>query len=345
MIIEAIKEFKNAFYNVGSDTTPEQFDAMRERVLGYYQNEFMAMLNDHVSMDLSVDNYLPTESRTVIFQDLYIANNPHPTGSKSLLDAANDGSAYSGVHAKYHPILRNYLEKFGYYDIFLIDASTGDMLYSVFKEVDFATNLANGEYSNTNFGRIVQSAIQSSDRKFVQLIDFAAYDPSYHAPASFIATTIYDGDEKIGIIVFQMPIQKINQILTGNNSWRDDGLGDTGETFIVGNDYKLRSVTREIIEDLEGHVAMMKKKNYSASIVQQVRKMRTNILMEEIRMDAVKNGLLGNSGTSLEKNDNGKEVLTAYAPLNIADVKWMILSSMHEAEASSKITNLRHENI
>ena len=62
-------------------------------------------------------------------------------------------------------------------------------------------------------------------------------------------------------------------------------------------------------------------------------------------MDAVKSGLLGQSGTSLEKNGNGQEVLTAYAPLNIADVKWMILSSMHEVEASSKITNLRDENI
>jgi hypothetical protein len=345
MIVEAIKAFKNTFYNVGSDTTPEQYDVMRERVWSYYEKEFIPKLNDHVGMDLSIDNYLPTEKRTVIFQDLYIASNPHPTGSKSLLDMAKDGSDYGGVHATYHPILRNYLEKFGYYDIFLIDVSTGDMLYSVFKEVDFATNLLNGEYGNTNFGRVVQNAMESSDRKFVQLIDFAPYDPSYHAPASFIATAVYDGDEKIGIVVFQMPIQKINQILTGNNSWREDGLGNTGETFIVGSDYKLRSVTREIIEDLEGHVATMKKKNYSASVIQQVRKMHTNILMEEIRMDAVKSGLLGKSGTSLEKNDNGQEVLTAYAPLNIADVKWMILSSMHEVEASSKITNLRDENI
>ena len=79
-------------------------------------------------------------------QHLYISGNDHPTGKKSLLDDARDGSDYSKVHALYHPILRNFLEKFGYYDIFLLDATTGDMLYSVFKEVDFATSLLNGKY-------------------------------------------------------------------------------------------------------------------------------------------------------------------------------------------------------
>ena len=151
-----------------------------------------------------------------------------------MLNETKDGSDYSKVHARYHPILRNFLEKFGYYDIFLIDAGTGDMIYSVFKEVDFATNLLNGLYSTTNFGKVVKDAVASKDQNFVKLIDFEPYDPSYHAPASFIASVVYDGDEKIGILVFQMPINKINQILTGNNKWREDGLGETGETFIVG---------------------------------------------------------------------------------------------------------------
>jgi len=57
--------------------------------------------------------------------------------------------------------------------------------------------------------------------------------------------SIYDGAEKIGILVFQMPINKINQILTGDNNWMEDGLGRSGETFMVGHDYMLRSIARE----------------------------------------------------------------------------------------------------
>jgi hypothetical protein len=82
-----------------------------------------------------------------------------------------------------------------------------------------------------------------------------------------------------------MPINKINQILTGNNKWREDGLGETGETFIVGNDHKLRSISRQVIEDLEGHLSALKKIRYDESMIQQIRKMQTNILMEEIKME------------------------------------------------------------
>ena len=46
-------------------------------------------------------------------------------GSKDEMNNAQDGSSYSAVHEKYHSIFRSYLQKFGYYDIFLIDDETG----------------------------------------------------------------------------------------------------------------------------------------------------------------------------------------------------------------------------
>lgn len=343
MIIQAIRDLKAGFYQMNNETSIEQLTAVRQRVASYYDAEFITRLNDYVNMDLSADSYLPSDPRILILQDLYIASNPHPTGSKSALDFAPDNSSYSLSHSRYHPIFRNYLERFGYYDIFLIDAKTGDMLYSVFKEVDFATNLLTGEYSKTNFGRVVQNAVESTDKKFVKLIDFEPYDPSYHAPASFIASAVYDGDEKIGILVFQMPIQKINQILTGNNSWREDGLGATGETVIVGSDNKLRSVSRQILENPAAHIESLRDRGYSPSILQQIKKMQTSILMEEVRMLAVKNALSGETGTTLENNGNKKTVLTAYAPVKIPDVQWVILSSMEETEALAMIKDLRNE--
>lgn len=342
MVIEAIKALKKGYYQIGDGYSSQQLEDIRDRVSAYYEKEFIPRLNDHVSLDLTVEQYLPTHPRTLTLQDLYIASNPHPTGSKSELVSA-DESTYSKAHAMYHPLLKNYLERFGYYDIFLIDATTGDMLYSVFKEVDFATNLLTGEYSNTNFGRVVANAAESTDRKFVKLIDFEPYDPSYHAPASFIASVIYDGEEKVGIVVFQMPIQKINQILTGNNSWREDGLGSTGETFIVGSDFKLRSVARPIIENPSAHIESLRQRGYSRSILQQIRKMQTSILMEDVRMEAVRTGLAGLTGTSLEENNNHQRVLTAYSPVNIPDVNWMIMSTMAEIEAQSLIKDLRNE--
>ncbi len=345
MIIDAVHDFKEAFYKIGIALSKDQKMIHQESITAYYENEFIPKLNDNTSFSALSSQYIPTDDRVAHLQYLYISANPHPTGKKSLLNDANDGSAYSSVHDIYHPILRNFLEKFGYYDIFLIDAVTGDMLYSVFKEVDFATSLVSGIYHKTNFGQVVKNAIASADRDFVQLIDFEPYDPSYHSPASFIAAPVYDGDTKTGIIVFQMPINKINQILTGNNKWREDGLGDSGETFMLGGDYKLRSISRQLIENMDNHLSSLKKQNYDSALLQQIRKMETSILMEEIRQESVSKALQGVTGTQLERNALGIDLLSSFAPLEIPDVHWIIMSTMTEKEASMPINSLREGNI
>jgi hypothetical protein len=344
MMIEAVKAFKLAFQNIGKDVSNETIDLMKKSLTIYYEKEFIPKLNDNLDLGSLVNQYMPTELKVVLLQYLYISNNRHPVGKKHLLDDPGDGSDYSRSHALYHPILRNFLEKFGYYDIFLIDAVTGDMLYSVFKEVDFATDLSMGIYKSTNFGKVVKTAIESTDKNFVQLIDFESYDPSYHAPASFIACPIYEGDEKTGILVFQMPINKINQILTGNNNWREDGLGDTGETFIVGSDYKFRSISRELIENPAAHLSSMKKLKYDETIIQQVKKMQTNILLEEVKLESVSKALNGITGTQMERNNLGIALLSSFAPLDIQDVHWIIMSTMKEDEASMQINTLREES-
>ncbi|HTF18837.1 MAG TPA: GAF domain-containing protein [Chryseolinea sp.] len=339
MILHAMKKFKEAFYQLEL-LTDERRAALTESLSHYYAAEFMPRLQDNIHTDATIAQYLPKGDRAVILQYHYISANPHPTGKKSMLDIADD-SAYGKVHAVYHPLLRNFLEKFGYYDIFLIDVHTGDLVYSVFKEVDFATSLLTGAYRDTNFGRVVREAIESKDKNFVKLIDFEPYDPSYHAPASFITAPIYEGEEKIGILVFQMPINKINQILTGNNKWRDDGLGDSGETFMVGGDYKLRSISRPLLEDKDQHIRHLQQLRYAPSVLQQIKKMETSILLEEIRQESASLALTGQTGSRIEPNSSGVQLLCSYAPLEIPDVHWVIMSSMTEAEASSTINALR----
>lgn len=344
MVIEAVAAFRTAFYSIEENVTPEVVDRMTESLHAYYASEFIRKLNDNTGQDLKVEDYIPTSIRALTFQYLFISNNPHPTGKKLLLDNAGDASNYSKTHSLYHPVLRNFLEKFGYYDIFLIDAATGDMVYSVFKEVDFATNLLSGLYHHTNFGKVVQNVVNSTDKNFVQLIDFEPYDPSYYAPASFIACPVYDGEVKTGILVFQMPINKINQILTGNNKWREDGLGDSGETVMVGDDYRLRSISRELIEDPQSHLAKLKKLKYDEMVIQQMKKMETNILLEEIKQESVTHGLKGETGTIVENTALGEKILSAYSPLDIPDVHWIVMSTMKEEEVSMRINNLRAEN-
>ena len=171
-------------------------------------------------------------------QDLYITQNPHPLGEKENLDAAADGSAYSQAHAAYHPWFRAFLRERGYYDIFLFDTQ-GNLVYSVFKELDYATNLRTGEYRATDLGNAFRNAASGAAGS-VSFFDFAPYAPSHGAPASFISTPLQDANGAfIGVLAFQMPIDRLNHVMG-----MEAGLTETGEAYAFGEGGLLRTQAR-----------------------------------------------------------------------------------------------------
>lgn len=172
-------------------------------------------------------------------QDLYITSNPNPTGEKHLLDGASDGSYYTILHKRYHPWMRTFLTERGYYDIFLFNTS-GDLIYTVFKELDYATNLQNGEYADTDLGAVFRAAMAAPEGSAFTFTDFRPYAPSHGAPASFIASPVFDdAGTRIGVIAFQMPIDVINTLMQ-----QAAGLGETGEILLVGDNQLMRADSR-----------------------------------------------------------------------------------------------------
>lgn len=241
MVVDAMKDFKKSFKTYKEEKQgSKKFDIekMRAELATYYTGPFSSKyLETNKGQTPAVGEWInQLDDDTIALQHSFIFANRHPLGSKHLLDTSNDSTVYSKAHEQFHPILRNYLEKFGYYDIFLVDSESGDIVYSVFKELDFATSLKDGPYSDTNFGEAFQRVNASFDKDAVVLVDFARYAPSYEAPASFIASPIFDGEQKIGVAVFQMPVDRILDIMSDRT-----GLGETGESILVGSDYLMRS--------------------------------------------------------------------------------------------------------
>jgi len=157
MIIDAMETFEQTHENIASelDLSDDTITEWESNLRGYYQDEYLTRLLPNLMQDATVDAYWPQGSNPILMQSLYLSNNPNETGAKDNLVNPGDGSSYSASHEIYHPIIRDYLYAFGYYDIFLVDVeSGGHIVYSVFKEVDFGTSLVDGPYSDTNFGRV-----------------------------------------------------------------------------------------------------------------------------------------------------------------------------------------------
>jgi methyl-accepting chemotaxis protein len=335
MIISAMKEFKKGFNSVVSDLnfTPEQMAKATQSLETYYRDDYLTRLNANVGGDKTVKDYfLNMPVVTKILQYLYISNNPNPVGEKDNLDNAGDGSTYSAIHAKYHPIIREYLKKFKYYDIFLLDIETGTLMYTCYKEVDFTTSLLTGPFKDTNFAKAFLKAQEAQKPGVVSLLDFEFYDPSYGAPASFISTPIFDKEKKIGVLIFQMPIDEINRITTNNHQWEDTGLGKTGEVFLVGPDYKMRSNSRFLIEDPDKYFSVLNNIGVSKSIINKIKLLNSTILVQEVNTQASREVIRGNTNTIFNKDYRHTDGISAFTPIKLIDFNWGLISEIDTSE-------------
>ncbi|TND08460.1 MAG: methyl-accepting chemotaxis protein [Bacteroidetes bacterium] len=340
----AMKRFKKGFFTIDSAYAgkPGWMGIVDGRLHEYYEKEYLRRLNKNLDKKTQLADELPAGKEARILQYLYIVNNPNEVGSKHLLDQASDKSEYTRTHNRYHKAFRDYLETFGYYDIFLVDDSTGNIVYTVFKEVDYATSLLDGPLKQTNLAQAFLESRNSPDKNFVKLLDYAPYKASYNAHAAFISCPIYDGDDKIGVLVFQMPIDKINDIMTNNRQWSKVGLGSSGETYIVGDDFTLRNQSRFLIEDSINYFKMISEIGLPPATIDRIRNFGSCIGLQEVRTEGTEAALTGKTDARIFKDYRGVPVLSAYRPLNIKDTNWVIMSEIDEEEAFAHVHALRN---
>lgn len=339
MIVDAMERFSVSFDSFRGESRMRIPEAGNyyEKLKGYYANEFLPRLvNSEAERD--TEYYLPKDETARYIQYLYIAANPNEVGAKDLMDAPEGNySSYVAAHRLYHPKLRNYLNTFGYYDIFLIDIESGRVVYSVFKEIDYGTSLLTGPHKESGLAEVFRQARDAEDPNSVSIVDFARYEPSYNGQASFIASPIYRNNKKIGVLAFQMPVNRINDLMTDQQRWVDVGLGLTGESYLVGEDMTLRNQSRFLIEEPDRYFNLLADRGTEPSLLSEMRALNTSIGLQSVDSPGVKRALAGESGTAIFEDYRGIPVLSAYKPLNIPGLNWSILSEIDEAEAFSEI--------
>ncbi len=310
MVVQAVKQFTYAYNQIDDelsdyygDHNSEIESALKDRYDYQVKNTAGATRSDGADWMLTDE-----QVSARLLQYLYISKNPSPIGQKNSMNVSDDPSTYSKLHEKFHPILNSYLTKFGYYDIFLVDAETGNVVYTVFKEVDFTTSLFDGPYKNTALGEVARAALNADSRDFVAISDFKAYAPSYNGPAAFIAAPVFSGDKVIGAFVFQLPVDRINAI-----TQNAEGLGETGESIIVAEDHFMRTSSR------------FSKEN--------------TILVKKVESEAVELGLEGKKGV-LSSGAGSETTWNAYTPVQIEGLEWTMVTQIKASEATASIRKL-----
>ena len=336
---DALRKFKTGFRRLSDD----RIDADCSRELHRYYEQFLSRLGRNMDIQQDIDLFYPTTTAACYLQFEYIVDSTFAMGNKDELIDAQDKSYYTEVHRELHPYFKEVQKKFGFYDLFLVDLEQGDILYSVFKETDFATNLYSGPYRESNFAQLARRLRTNRDLSSAIITDFDIYRPSYGAPAAFIGIPVIDGAQTLGALVIQLPIDRVDAIMTGHQSWKEDGLGESGETYLVGEDYLMRSVSRFFMEDTLGYRASQKNLGVSEEELDLQYRLGTTILRQRIRTEAVEEARSGRKDVKIVVDYRNIPVLSAYTPLDIPGLNWVLLAEIDAEEAFQTVSDFERK--
>ena len=216
--------------------------------------------------------------------------------------------------------LLNSIRKYGYPDVLIISGPHGQVMYSAASRTDLGTNLGHGPLAHSSLASLWHKVVTRQSRVFE---DFAPYPAADGRPVAFIGTPVRDDRGKlVAVLALRISPAAINDIMR-----QRDGMGSTGETFLVGPDKRMRS---DAVLDPDH-------RSVKASFAGTARD-------NGVDTDASRAALNGIKGVRITKNYRGRTVLCAFTPVRVGDVTWAVLAETGEAEVRGPVRSL-HRSI
>ncbi len=345
---EAMANFKQAYRGLADETlSAEQEEALRN----YYVSQYLPKLQKNLGGTPLLEQYLPTNPAQRYLQYHYISDpnvggvaagdRAGTTEAPTQLDAngqpatapVGDDSLYGLAHAAMHERFDRLAKMFGYEDILLIDDDTLEIIYSLRKRPDFATSLRIGPYGTTNLAKAVELLARTNDRDDFKVVDTELYRPDVGRPVGFVLSPIFNGTEMLGILALEFPIDRIVELLTGDFHWEQEGLGKTGECYVVGPDFTMRSRSRFMVEDPKAFITSLRMSPVTSSVVDQIERQGTVLNQLPVKTFCTEQAMIGREGLAMINDYRGVPVLSSYGPIDLNSLRWAVIAEMDVAEA------------
>ena len=262
----------------------------------------------------SVHNLTDNENTRDLYNKLFKLHEKYNLEANDDFHITKDDETIK-LYKEYDNYFHKYIEDNYLYDVFLVCAEHGHVMYTVAKEPDLGQNLAVGHLRDSGLAEAWNNVVKT---KKTYITDMKPYAPSNGLPAMFIGTPILQNGKILGVLIVQINPKAINNIMQNSV-----GMGKTGETYLVGQDKLMRSTS--VIDPLK-HSIKASFKNPSQGSVQTV---------------ASSLALAGLSGTKVIENYNAHLVMSAYAPFHFLNLKWAIIAEIDDSEVLASAIELR----
>ncbi len=277
------------------------------------------------------NDLLPASVAGTVLQARYWLN--------STPEPAARGDDYAAVHRLHHPSLADFADAFDFEDLLLIDPTSETVLYSVRKGHDLGIALAQVGYASSSLREAARRSLAAGAGTVI--VDFAPYAGSFGSPALFAAHAVVAPSGEQGVLAARLSTRKLDDVMTGGGSWLREGLGESGETYLVGPDLLMRSDSRFQLETPDAYYRQLREIGYPPSSLERLRSSGTSVLIQAVDTAAARQALAGRAATQQVADYRGIQVLSSYTPLALPGLDWAMLSEIDVEEVFRPVRALR----
>jgi len=257
-------------------------------------------------MSSSVKSLSQTMDVALLYDELKEYHDKHHIGELDNFDV--NEIDYQTIKNRFSKQMENIVNSNGYYDVFIICSKHGHVMYTYAEERDLGANLKHGSLQTSHLAEAWNGAIEKDD---IYITDLQSYAPSNGAPAQFISHPIKNSEGKtVAVFAIQVPDALINEIMTDHT-----GLGETGESYLLGQDHIMRSNSR-----------------FQEKIV----------LKTKVDSKTAGKAFSGEKGIEIVKDYRGVDVISAYDKIETYGLGWAILTEIDRDEALRSTVKLRN---
>jgi class 3 adenylate cyclase len=306
---------------------------MDEAVRRFYRDEFQPALARRSAIKSPDGMFVPGTIPGRYLHYHYLARGPRPYTGSGNLESTDDSSAYGRALARIRPQLGASVERFGFDNVLLIDPVSMDVFYSQYASTILGTNLLEGPYASSNLATLAKALRTTQDLDDYQMADFEFYRPALGSPRAFVASPVFDGNRLVAIMAVRLPLDPIADALSGSRAWQAEGLGKSGETYLLGADLTMRSDARFLLEDPKSFIAALRRSSLTSRTVDEVERLGTTILTVPVKHAAALAALRGETGIMQVDDYRGVPVFMAYGPVDLDSVRWGVMSKIDRSDA------------
>ena len=225
-----------------------------------------------------------------------------------------DTEAYKRVVDKYSSMFSEFVQAYGFDDLYILCEAHGHVMYSVKQGKEFGENLSAGIYMDTGLAHVWNKIKHT--RKLA-VVDFEPYAPSQDQESLFVGHPVKDrGGVLIGMVVLKLTPEQITRIVDSRK-----GMGNTGESYLLQHDSKFDTY------ELRSNLQTMGEGDYVVGFT-----LDTTL---DYWIDASNAGLDGGYGTY--QDSAGNNVLVAFNGLDLPGLEWFLISKIDQYEVTEPV--------